>query len=611
MREKLETVKETFKETAEIFKAFVKRLKVEDEILEVPKQLKKTGNTLELFNLLSSLVTMAFSFLLSMSNTAIEARFIFLGVVLFMLYRSESLVREITRMYNSVNREKNELILKNELTLRGGMIQSKVSGKVMKYDSERKLYQLMEKEEILNCVKRYLEKFWEAKIGHKFQIVEIISVIVMLVMAVKTNKELPQGVFMFLLAFFGVVSIISATHTRKSNKKYFDELRELDDKQSVILNDLLRVPEIIGGRDGLMRISMLKETIEKSNENTMTYNKELNINNIVNVLLELLSHYGIIILYLTQVEWNSISLATIAQITATLAVTERALSYIGRISRSLGYHSELINGIEKEESTLKEILKVFRSEEERLSNPAKIEDLVINPFEIGYREQSENDKPFTLELKSPLEIKKGAITILNGASGSGKSTFMKLISQRIRLENSDEIPSTSRFMYYDETLRFGSLSIFEELFCCSENPDFAKMERILRNLKLWEELSRNCHDVWQWMKEKKFSDSLSNGQKQRLILAKMLYWIDSEIDVCIFDEATSGLDDTELSEGAEASAILEYLANYVNADCKRTVFISTHQNIDEFIRKMKESGYEIVILNFRRQGKFNIVERVG
>ena len=90
----------------------------------------------------------------------------------------------------------------------------------------------------------------------------------------------------------------------------------------------------------------------------------------------------------------------------------------------------------------------------------------------------------------------------------------------------------------------------------------------------------------------------------------MLYWVDSDIDVCIFDEATSGLDDTELTEGAEASAILEYLVNYVNADRKRTVFISTHQNIDCFIRKMKENGHEIVILNFRRQGEFNLVERI-
>ena len=180
-------VKELLKESLEIFKTFLKRLKVEDKLLEVPKPLVKTGNTLELFNLFSTLVSMFFSFLLTMSNTAIEAKFILLGVVLFMLYKSELLVRELTSIYNKVNSEKNNQILKNELSLRGGLMQNKVSGKVMKYDSERKLYKLMTTEEILNCIRRYLEKLWEAKISHKFQWFEIISVCVMLVTAVVTN----------------------------------------------------------------------------------------------------------------------------------------------------------------------------------------------------------------------------------------------------------------------------------------------------------------------------------------------------------------------------------------------------------------------------------------
>ena len=40
------------------------------------------------------------------------------------------------------------------------------------------------------------------------------------------------------------------------------------------------------------------------------------------------------------------------------------------------------------------------------------------------------------------------------------------------------------------------------------------------------------------MKEKRFDQSLSNGQKQRLILAKMLYWLNDDIDVLVLDECT-------------------------------------------------------------------------
>ena len=71
------------------------------------------------------------------------------------------------------------------------------------------------------------------------------------------------------------------------------------------------------------------------------------------------------------------------------------------------------------------------------------------------------------------------------------------------------------------------------------------MEDILRNLNLWNEISDNCKDVWKYMKEKKFDNSLSNGQKQRLIIAKILYFLDNEIDALVLDECTSGLDDKD------------------------------------------------------------------
>ena len=64
------------------------------------------------------------------------------------------------------------------------------------------------------------------------------------------------------------------------------------------------------------------------------------------------------------------------------------------------------------------------------------------------------------------------------------------------------------------------------------------MQTILENLHLWCEIKSNCFDVWKWMKEKRFDQSLSNGQKQRLILAKMLYWLNDDIDVLVLDECT-------------------------------------------------------------------------
>lgn len=108
---------------------------------------------------------------------------------------------------------------------------------------------------------------------------------------------------------------------------------------------------------------------------------------------------------------------------------------------------------------------------------------------------------------------------------------------------------------------------------------------------------------------KKFDMSLSNGQKQRLILAKMLYWLDENVDVLVLDEATSGLDDTQ-NAGANASEILEYIVRYANLDMKRTIIIATHQNINQFAKKLSDDGFVFRTLNFEKCGETNTVRQL-
>ena len=132
------------------------------------------------------------------------------------------------------------------------------------------------------------------------------------------------------------------------------------------------------------------------------------------------------------------------------------------------------------------------------------------------------------------------------------------------------------------------------------------MEDILKNLHLWTEIQATCVDVWQWMREKKFDNSLSNGQKQRLIVAKMLYWLDEDIDVVVLDECTSGLDDKSEEDMADAERILEFIVRYCNKDKSRVILIATHQNVDGFQRKM-EDEYKFKSLYFKREGDMNIV----
>ncbi len=257
---------------------------------------------------------------------------------------------------------------------------------------------------------------------------------------------------------------------------------------------------------------------------------------------------------------------------------------------------------------MKLILETYHTASKSENNKV-INNINIKPFTIKYLKSSNNDIPFTLKSDETINLNKGEVIILYGPSGSGKTTFMNMLTERIKLEKNTDIPSTSRFLMYDDTLKFGSLSIFEELFCDNNDPDLNKMKDILENLHLWEEIKSNSKDVWQYMKEKKYDYSLSNGQKQRLILAKILYFLDNDIDALILDECTSGLDDDDRFH-IDACDVLEYIVRYSNKDKKRIVILSTHQNIDKF-KKAINNEYKIRDFMFNKKDDINYIEELN
>ena len=509
---------------------------------------------------------------------------------------------------NGIKNKKFDLIFEDEIVLRGSRIIGKTANKVLKFDSNSKLYTTMSNESVLNTSKQYLQNLWKLKIQTFFDFLEIMSVLVMLFIAIATNTTISQSVFVPLVLGFCVISFFSVTYITLSTEQYYQRYKKYNNEQSVIVNDLLRVPTIVE-KDMEMRIGKFQKSIAEKNQNVKSYHKKINLSRIFISATQVFAQYGVIIGYLIGVDWNTINIGTISEITATLIIVETALNKIQKIAVIMNNHNERVIIMNKEEQDMELILKVYHEEEEKRKTTHKIENLRIKPFAIRYLEESENDKPFTLTSKDEINIKDGEIVILYGPSGSGKSTFMKILTERIRVEKSTDIPSTSRFLFYDEKLKFGSLNIFDELFCCSENPDLVKMQKILENLHLWSEIKANCFEVWKWMKQKQFEQSLSNGQKQRMILAKMLYWLDAKIDVLVLDECTSGLDDKSETDSADAERILEYIVRFANSDKKRIVIISTHQNIDGF-KKNLENEYSFRNLKFAKEGKMNLVREI-
>lgn len=602
-----EKFKKLIREVINLITKFFKPYGLSDEILNIPVNVKQMGLKVGLMNLWMTVIALVFAFMLKITNVMIEHRLILIGMILFIIYRGQQVVREACYLWESSESKKFELIFEDEIVFRGSQIIGKVTNKVLKYDTANKLYKVMSNESVLNTIKNYLQNMWRQKIQHTFDVLEMISVLIMLIVTVLTNTAIAQVIFIPMIFIFVIISFFSSAYISLNREEYYRKHRNFNNEQSLIVNDVLRVPEIVK-HDMEMRINMLQKSIAESNQNVTKFHKKMNLSRLFVAIMEAFSQYGIIAFYLLGVEWKYISLATIAEITATLLIVETALGQISRMAETLNDHNERLTILEKEEEDMSLILDVYNNESKKISKPKVVNSIQIKPFSIKYLEESENDRPFELKSKEQIDIKKGEVVILYGPSGSGKSTFMKMLTERIKLEKSTEIPSTSRFLFYDEKLRFGSLSIYEEIFCL-KNPDLEKMQKILENLHLWSEIKSNCIDVWEWMKEKRFEQSLSNGQKQRLILAKMLYWLDDEIDAIVLDECTSGLDDKTESDSADAEKILEYIVRYVNSDKKRIVIISTHQNIDGFKKKM-DGEYTFRNLQFVKEGESNLVKEV-
>lgn len=593
-----------FKELGKMIYNFIKPYHLNEPILEMPKSVKNMGIKIEILSLSLTIFSLVFAFVLKLTNMMIEQRLFLLGVILYMLYRGEHVLRDAFSIYSDSEYAKYNMIFEDELVLKGTNIIGATKDRVLKYDENSKIYRIMDNETILNTIKKYLDNLWRHQIKHRFDVIEIISILLMVATAIVTNDAIPNSIYIPLILIFGTLSFLSSAYINLSRGNFYKKNRDYNNEQSVIVNDLLRVPTIVS-KDLDMRIARFKNTVINSNKNIKNFHKKMNLTRFIMTIIETLSQYGIIIFYVMNVKLNNLTLGSIAQMSATLLIIETAIGYTRRLVYSLEDNNERLIALEKESSDMKLILETYHTTS-KIENNKTVENINIKPFTIKYLKGSNNDIPFTLKSDEDININNGEVIVLYGPSGSGKTTFMNMLTERIKLEKSTDIPTTSRFLMYDDKLRFGSLSIYEELFCDSKEPNLVKMKDILENLHLWEEIKSNSKDVWQYMKEKKFEHSLSNGQKQRLILAKLLYFLDSDIDALILDECTSGLDDDD-SVHIDACDVLEYIVRYSNKDKKRIIIISTHQNIDKFKEDIKNE-YKIRNFKFIKENEINYIK---
>ena len=242
---KQERLNTLIREVINLIIKFFKPYGISDELLTIPKNVKHMGFKVGFINLGTTVIALVFAFMLKVTNMMIERRLILLGIILFMLYRGQQVVKEAFHLFESSENKKFELIFEDEIVFRGSQIIGKTSNKVLKYDASNKLYKVMSNESVLNTIKNYLQNMWRQKIQHSFDVFEMISVIIMLTIAILTNTSIDQVVFIPLILIFVLISFFCSAYISLNREAYYKKHREYNNEQSLIINDLLRVSVIV------------------------------------------------------------------------------------------------------------------------------------------------------------------------------------------------------------------------------------------------------------------------------------------------------------------------------------------------------------------------------
>lgn len=189
-----------------------------------------------------------------------------------------------------------------------------------------------------------------------------------------------------------------------------------------------------------------------------------------------------------------------------------------------------------------------------------------------------------------LSIPKGAITVILGLNGAGKTTMLNLIAGFL-------IPKegTCKVSGYDSSKRFPEM--LQELFMVSDISEFPNMN-IENFCKLYAdfykkfdyELFAHCLTEFH-LTEKQSLKHISLGEKRKVMLA---FALATRCNVLLFDEPTNGLD-------IPSKATFRKLVAS-NVGDNQTILIATHQ-----VRDLSNLMDRIVI---EHQGKIIINETI-
>ncbi len=454
----------------------------------------------------------------------------------------------------------------------------KVRGKVE--FEENNVKQTMPENVILDRASYHFD-FFKSFIGNTIGLViQLITFIITFVAICNTIEEDYIQIFTIILAIYIpciiLWNIFNAIYYNKKHDILFREYR----KNATYGRDMREIEPI-----SKKHFECMKEKCIISEKKNIRVNYSLEkMRNIKSLFLE-----GIIIVaglflffrFIITKDIESVTIADLMYCVSIVTLLQKLASSINNYISSIFSYVERIIDYKKNNEDYSQIRKVLESE--RNLEEFRGDIINIDKFEFNYEDE---ETSFSLSSKKKLSFEKGKIILLDGKSGAGKSTLIKLISGSLGEVQDSKVKTMA---YFDDSTDIGRDTLIKEitLVIDEKDIDYIKLDEILIGVKLKDTLTSE-------RLENEHRDKLSNGERQRVLLARALYNLE-DADLVVIDEPIGALDKDS------ARQVIQFIKEYCNRDKKRIIIICSHQH--EFIEDFIDKKYSI-----RKTGNKSIIE---
>lgn len=557
--------------------------KLSFETIKLPENVKKFANKIIIISFLGTLIPDILSFALKGAQISLEKGMTVVAIVLLLINFSQRILDSLFRTFYSYQNDSYKKLTTSESTKVILDISNLTKSKIFK--KRNNIIQMVELPEVLKVSKDYLQDYWSFYIQFPKTLCEVLiligTLIASIILEIRTSTLVEALILSGLLIICCILYFLNSKQRIQVMRKYRKARKENEAAEDVLFTEI-KSTDFISKKDFVYHAERFRTKLD---ENT-TINRDENLKlNKVFIKRSMIASFMIIAIIVVKLVFEAgINLNSFIDIIALSSIYSTILQRISSIASSYENIMDIVIDIDTLYDEFSNINKVYVAEKSKILNTEPIKNLTIANFSIS----QDLNGAFELINTSSFTVNSGDTIMAYGKTGSGKSTLINMLTGRMSLlEN--PIQFSNGQVGYLNTIGYQTDKSMVNNFVLNEialtddleQIDKEKLFYLLRGFHLFEEIHRMVkktgksygntveEEVFEFLKVRKTKE-FSSGQMQRLALVKLLYSLDSSIQLVALDEPFNRLDDETTKQ------CVKFIQDYVMTS-NRILLIATHQ----------------------------------